>query len=633
MNSLVYDLKQLVSWCRLLQESLGRMGELMSSVRSVLKPFSFLSRRDRFIVTFFGIFSFLLGILDLIGVALIGLLGSLAVSGVQSSVPGDTVMRALKILSIEDREIQVQVFTIGILATSVLVFKTSISIVGSKKLLSFLGKRNAILSSRFFREFYNLDYTQTSKVNIQESIHHISTGVTSMIMGVVANSISLISDMIVISILIAGLFVVDFSLGLTSVAFFGLIAFGLYIYTNKSAAFLGHQEVTSSIEINKLAVMAFSLNKEMGVANRKHFFIELFSDRKNLQSEIIAKKAFLPNISKYVLEIGLVAGTMVIAGVQFYLTDAKKAVAFLAIFLVSGARIGPALLRGHQSLLVVSGSLGAAKSTMEMVEEFGIFQQSPVDANSSLSRKSSFAKLPDLRGGTFIARNVGFTYPGNSKATLRNFNLEITQNSLVVFVGKSGSGKTTALDLLAGVHSPTSGEIEISGISPREFVRENPGGVSYLPQDVSIFEGTIEENICVGYPTNYFSEQEIKDAVSMAQLDEYINSQIEGIRFKLVEGGRGMSGGQKQRVGIARCLISQPTLVLLDEPTSALDSQTETDFLNTLIEIKRYTTLVMSTHRPEVLKIADQVYYFDADGSMSQIDDLDSITRKLKLET
>jgi ABC-type bacteriocin/lantibiotic exporter with double-glycine peptidase domain len=604
----------------------------MSSVRAVLRPFRFLSRRDRFIVAFFGIFSFLLGILDLIGVVLIGLLGSLAVSGVQSSVPGDTVMRALKVLNIEDREIQFQVFTIGILATVVLVFKTSISIIGSKKLLSFLGKRNAILSSRFFREFYNLDYTETSKVNIQESIHHISTGVTSMIMGVVANSISLISDIIVISILITGLFVVDFSLGLTSVAFFGLIAFGLYIYTNKSAAFLGHQEVTSSIEINKLAVKAFSLNKEMGVANRKQFFIELFSDRKNLQSEIIAKKAFLPNISKYVLEIGLVAGTMVIAGVQFYLTDAKKAVAFLAIFLVSGARIGPALLRGHQSLLVVSGSLGAAKSTMEMVEEYGIFKQSSVDSNLSSSHKSSFAKSPDLRSGTFIARNVGFTYPGNSKATLRNFNLKISQNSLVVFVGKSGSGKTTALDLLAGVHAPTSGEIEISGVSPREFVIENPGGVSYLPQDVSIFEGTIEENICVGYPTNYFSEQEINDAVSMAQLDEYVNSQIEGIRFKLVEGGRGMSGGQKQRVGIARCLISQPSLVLLDEPTSALDSQTESDFLNTLVEIKRYTTLVMSTHRPEVLKLADQVCYFDADGSMSQIDDLDSVTRKLKLE-
>lgn len=605
----------------------------MSSVRAILKPFSFLTKRDRLIVSFFGLFSFFLGILDLIGVALVGLLGSLAVSGVQSSIPGDTVMRALKILNIENREIQFQVFTIGILATLVLVFKTSISILGSKKLLSFLGRRNSMLSSRFFKDFYNLDYSQTSKVNIQESIHHISVGVTSMIMGVVANSISLISDIIVISILIAGLFVVDVSLGLTSVAFFGFIAFGLYVYTNKSAAFLGHQEVTSSIEINKLAVTAFSLNKEMGVANRKHHFIDLFRDRKNLQSEIIARKAFLPNISKYVLEIGIVAGTMIIAGVQFYLTDARKAVAFLAIFLVSGARIGPALLRGHQSLLVVSGSLGAAKSTMKMIDEYGILKDTLV-SNDLINqhRTSSFAQLPDSRAGTFVARNVSFTYPGNTKPTLLNFNLEISHNSLVVFVGKSGSGKTTALDLLAGVHVPTLGEIEISGVSPREFVKENPGSVSYLPQDVSIFEGTIRENICVGYPPNHFTEQEISRAVSIAQLDEYVNSQVEGVNFKLVEGGRGMSGGQKQRIGISRCLISQPRLILLDEPTSALDAQTEKEFLNTLLGIKEFTTLVMSTHRPEVLKIADQICFFDADGSMSRIEDVDSITMKLKLE-
>lgn len=604
----------------------------MSSVRAVWKPFSFLSKRDQLIVAFFGVFSFLLGILDLIGVALIGLLGSLAVSGVQSSVPGDTVMRALKLLSIEDREIQFQVFTIGVLATLVLIFKTSISIFGSKKLLSFLGKRNSMLSSRFFREFYNLEYTQTSKVNIQESIHHISTGVTSMIMGVVANSISFVSDIIVISILIAGLFVVDLSLGLTSVAFFGLIAIGLYIYTNKSAALLSHQEVTSSIEINKLAAKAFLLNKEMGVANRKQFFIRLYSEEKNLQSEIIAKKTFLPNISKYVLEIGLVAGTMVIAGIQFYLTDAKRAVAFLAVFLVSGARIGPALLRGHQSLLIVSGSLGAAKSTMDMIDEYRVFKDISLASDSHIGRSSSLVKSPNTQGGTVLAKNVSFTYPGNSIPTLRNFNLDIAQNSLVVFVGKSGSGKTTALDLLAGIHTPAMGEIKISGVTPRRFVSENPGGISYLPQDVNIFEGTIRENICVGYPAEYFTDLEIYDAISMAQLDDYVESQVEGADFKLVEGGRGMSGGQKQRVGIARCLISRPSLVLLDEPTSALDTQTETDFLNTLVKIKKYATLVMSTHRPEVLKLADQVCYFDSDGSMTKMDNLDSITRKLRLD-
>lgn len=604
----------------------------MSSIREIIKPFRFLSKQDHLKVIFFGIFSFFLGILDLIGVALVGLLGSLAVSGVQSLSPGTTVTKVLNALNIEGMGIQQQVLIIGAIATFVLISKTTISIFGNRQLLQFLSEKNSFLSSKFFEQYYLDEYAQTSKMNIQDSIHHISPGVASMIMGVVANFISFASDIIVIIILITGLIFVDLSLGMTSIAFFGLIGLGLFKYTNKRASNLGHQEVLSTIDINQTAVLAFAMNKEMSAANRKEYFIDIFRLKKMAQAKIITKKAILPNISKYVLEVGLVVGTMLVSSVQFFLTDAKHAVAFLSIFLVSGARIGPALLRAHQNLLVVSQSLGASKSTLEMIEKFGIFAKTNVSNLPINDARARSVLDVSKKPAAIRVKGVTFFYPENSKPILCDFNLVVESNSLVVFVGKSGSGKTTAIDLIAGIHLPTVGSVEIWGMSPRQVAKERSGDISYLAQDVIIFEGTIEENICVGYPPDYFSKQEIWKAIEDAQLTSFVESQTEGLSFKLVEGGRGMSGGQKQRIGIARSLLSKPRVLILDEPTSALDSQTEADFIGIITEIRKSTTLVMSTHRLEILKLADQICYFDEEGNVTNVIDVEKDLRITKLE-
>jgi ABC-type multidrug transport system fused ATPase/permease subunit len=449
-----------------------------------------------------------------------------------------------------------------------------------------------------------------------------------MIMGVIANFVSLLSDIIVILVLMLGLFLVNLALGLSSVIFFGLLGLGLYKYTNSNAKLLGHQEVTTSFDLNKLATTALILNKEMTAVSRKIYFTRLFEEKKRTQASILARKAFLPNISKYVLEIGLVAGTMLIAAFQFLITDAKHAVAFVAIFLVSGTRIGPALLRAHQSLLIVSASLGASTLTLKLIDEYNLLPEKiKLEESPSISDEESFPGLED--GKLVIAENLSFTYPGADAPIFSHLDLSLRNNTLTVFVGKSGSGKTTALDLLAGINLPTQGTLNILGHTPRNFASKFPGSISYLPQETKIFDATIRENICVGYKSDFFSDDDVWKALEESQLKEFVKQMEGGLDHRLVENGRGMSGGQKQRIGIARSLITRPKLLLMDEPTSALDSETESGFLDIIKRLKSSTTLVIATHRLQILELADYTFFFEANGEVSELHE-SAILEKLK---
>ena len=319
---------------------------------------------------------------------------------------------------------------------------------------------------------------------------------------------------------------------------------------------------------------------------------------------------------------------MLIAAFQFLITDAKHAVAFVAIFLVSGTRIGPALLRAHQSLLIVSASLGASTTTLRLIEDYDLLHEGLVSEDSDnvpIEQPSSGSDESDL----VIAENLSFTYPGAEVPIFSRLNLSLKTYTLTVFVGKSGSGKTTALDLLAGIHLPTEGNLDILGRTPRDFASKFPGSISYLPQETKIFDATVRENICVGYSSDSFSDTEIWRAIEEAQLKEFVEQLNGGLDHLLIENGRGMSGGQKQRIGIARSLISRPKLLLMDEPTSALDSETESGFLEIIEKLKSTTTLVIATHRLQILELADYTFFFEANGEVSELDE-STILEKLK---
>ena len=213
--------------------------------------------------------------------------------------------------------------------------------------------------------------------------------------------------------------------------------------------------------------------------------------------------------------------------------------------------------------------------------------------------------------GDIEIQNVRFTYPGSAAYAVSDVSISVPKGQSVAFVGPSGAGKTTLIDLILGVLEPDSGQILISGKAPLETITIFPGAISYVPQDVVISNGTIRENVSLGYPAIYATDDLVNNALGVAQLKDFVLTLPKGIDTEVGERGTRISGGQRQRLGIARAMFTKPALLVLDEATSSLDGETESKIADAIQCLRGETTVVMIAHRLSTVRNVDCVVYLE----------------------
>ena len=213
---------------------------------------------------------------------------------------------------------------------------------------------------------------------------------------------------------------------------------------------------------------------------------------------------------------------------------------------------------------------------------------------------------------TICVEHLGFHYPGISEDVLADVNFSIPKGSFVGILGPSGAGKTTFVDILLGLFVPTRGRITVDGIDIRHELRAWQANIAYVPQSIYLTDATIRENVAMGESPNEIDDARVYQALAMAELDEFVNMQGQGIDTMVGERGVKLSGGQRQRIGIARALYQQPEVLILDEATSALDTETEKSITDTILKFKGQITIVAIAHRVSTLAECDFKVRFDS---------------------
>ena len=549
-----------------------------------------------------------LGFLDLVGVAAFGVLGALSVTGVQSLQPGNRVAAVLDVLNLTNFSFQSQVAILAVSAAAILVLRTVLSIIFTRRIFFFLSRRSATISSSLISKLLSQSLTEVQSRSTQDTLYSVTAGVSAITLGVLGTATTIVSDASLLLIMVMGLFIVDPTIAVTTIVFFGTLGLILYRSMNVKAHNLGFKVASLNVKSNEKIIEVLTSYRESVVRNRRDYYAREIGRLRLGLADVLAEMQFMPNISKYVIESGIVIGAILIAGVQFAIQDARNAVATLTVFLAAGTRIAPAIMRLQQSAIQIKSGIGSATPTLELIESLdGVEGIKEVEDTFDLNHVG-FKSEVTLKG-------VSFRYPNQGRNALNNVSVNIESGQSFAIVGPSGAGKTTFVDVLLGVLKPDSGEIVISNLDPIGSISKWPGAISYVPQDVVISNGTIRENIAMGFPIDVASDELIWDALEIAQLTDFVKALPLNIDTPVGERGTKISGGQRQRLGIARAMFTKPKLLVLDEATSSLDGQTEADISDAIQNLKGKVTVVLIAHRLSTVRNAGQVMYM-ADGQV-----------------
>lgn len=576
---------------------------------TIWRSFEILSHSDKQRVGSLVFLHMSIGLLDLFGVLAIGLLGALSVTGIQSKDPADRVSEVLKFLHISDATFQTQVTIISIIALVLLISRTVLSIYITKRILYFLSRKGATVSANLISRLLAQPILIVQSKTSQETLYALTSGVVVITLGILASCAVFISDFVLLVIIAIGLFVVDPVTALGTFSFFALISGFLYYQMHLKAQSLGLEIAKLNIDSNQKIIEVLSSYRESIVRNRRDYYAREIGKVRFKLANANAEINFMSYLSKYTIEASVIVGGLFISGIQFVLEDAIQAAATLAIFLAAGTRIAPAFLRLQQGSITIRGAIGQAIPTLDLIDNLGSATLLESVNDSIVTSHEGFS--PDIH-----VADVSLVYPGSSTPAISNINFKVESGSCIAIVGSSGAGKSTLVDVLLGILKPDRGSVLISGMSTASAVAKWPGAISYVPQDVMISDGSIRDNVALGFPKQQATSELVNRALKIAHLDNFVKDLPLGIDTQVGERGTKLSGGQRQRLGIARAMFTQPLLLVLDEATSSLDVETESNIMRELLEIRGSTTLVIIAHRLSTIVNADTLVYIQ-NGSIA----------------
>jgi ATP-binding cassette, subfamily B, bacterial PglK len=570
-------------------------------VSRALRLFSSNERRKILAVSLLQIF---ISFLELASVLLVGLFGLLLITNSSENTSFFTLDQFFKFFGLTEASFSMKTLILSVIAITILIVRTIVSVYVTRRILLFFGNKSAVLSEEVLKEVLSRPILDVQSVTSHASLFALTRGIDYLTMKVLGTLIVLISDFSTLIVLVLALLVINPISAIGTMFLFGLIGYLLHRRMGTKAQKLGEEFTEYTIKGNEAIDETIASYRELFVHDRIYFQASKVGKVRKRLAHISAELDFMPYISKYTIEATLLIGTIFLALLQFNSSSVGDSIFTLTLFISAGVRIAPSILRLQQGVTLIRGSSGIAKQALELVESMTQNYLTPSRFSQKIESREVF--VPEI-----IISNVTFKYPSREINAIQGISLHVPPGSSCAIIGPSGSGKTTLLDVVLGIIEPDSGEVLVNKVPSLEAIKGWPGSISYVPQSINIVNNSILENICLGYDSSDFSVQQILHCIELADLDSFVASLPEGIYTQVGENGSKLSGGQRQRIGIARALLTQPSLIVLDEATSHLDMNTENSIVRSLERLHGTTSVISIAHRLETIRNMDQIVCLD----------------------
>ena len=466
------------------------------------------------------------------------------------------------------------------------------------------------LRSILIQKIASRSYTDLLSENSGVLIKKVVGDVMMFTTGILLPLLDSIARIATIALLIALLFLVHPQIAIVATLAFGFFYLIVYRLFRKWRTSATKGFKTANRGTFTEAQQLFGGIKPVKVHCVEDAFINRFKVHSKQQAKLSAWMALISSAPRYLIE-PLAFGGVVVAVLISAARGGDLAVILpnLGVMALAGYRLLPAM----QILYSQLNQLATTRHALEEVNDEFLAAKETVSEIDSRS-KNGFTRPPPFQWSREIVFNdVSFQYPDTNQPALHHFNLTIPRNTSLGIIGSTGSGKSTLIDLLIGLHSPTEGEILID--SERLFPENKRAwrmGIGYVPQDIFLIDDTIAANIAFGIPSDQINESQLREAASAAQILELIENELpNGWETTVGDRGLRLSGGQRQRIGLARALYCKPSLLVLDEATSALDSKTELSVMTSIERLLGSMTMIFIAHRRSTLAICDQILNVD----------------------
>ncbi len=552
---------------------------------------------------------------DLLGLLLIGLISSQAISLVsKGTIELPESISSLNIL--KDSSGEQAIVIIGIVVALLLASKTVISALITRRTIGFLAYREAVISSKYFELYLNSSLESQKKLTPQVIAGRAFACVNSCITQMVGNSTKLVTEFFYLLILLCGVAIIDWTIALPAILFYTSVALVSTRHLGKDIKTSGQQIYSFGVSGAELIQFSGLTFREIKVSNQESHIHKTFENNRMSSYKAIKRQSFLSVIPKYLAEITLIIGAFTMTGIQLLIKDFQSTIAALAIFTAMSLRMIPAVLRIQVGILEMIAAIEPSREFLQSFKEMSTYKKS---ASLDELKVSKNIEKPQI-----YLKSVTVKFEDSALGVIDDLSLEINEGEFVAITGPSGAGKTTLIDTILGLQGVESGIVEIEGVNPTVFIKNNKNAIRYVPQNVQLIPTTLRNNLLWPGAFDANLDKHLVNCLKLAELETFLESLPKGLDTVISPNGANLSGGQRQRIGIARSLVANPRILFLDEATSSLDAKTEAGISHKIFSKLVDITRVVIAHRISTIQSADRIIYLDegkivGQGSFSEL--------------